>query len=104
MDDFLDELTLGNLDGDQYDLAECIGLEAYVKLVRTFAGSHLNVPMSKSITTEIRNRKINEEFDGDNQKKLAKKYGLSEMSIYRITADKLQEIKEKPIDGQLKMF
>lgn len=39
MIDLLDELTLEDLDGDQYDLAEYLGMESYIKLVRTFAGS-----------------------------------------------------------------
>lgn len=49
MDDFLDELLLEDLDGDQYDLAECIGLDVYVKLVRTFAGLPISIPMPNSI-------------------------------------------------------
>lgn len=50
MIDLLDELTLEDLDGDQYDLAKCLGMESYIKLVRTFAGSPINVPMPDTIT------------------------------------------------------
>ncbi|MCM1009023.1 MAG: DNA-binding protein [Ruminococcus flavefaciens] len=104
MDDFLDELTLDDLDGDQYDLAECIGLEMYIKLVRTFAGLPITIPMPKSINKNARNRRIIKEFNGCNAKQLARRYGLSKRRIHEITSYKLKEIKESPIDGQLKMF
>lgn len=61
MIDLLDELTLEDLEGDQYDLAECLGMKLYIKLVRTFAGSPINVPMPDKITLKLRNRKIREE-------------------------------------------
>lgn len=104
MDDFLDELMLDDLDGDQYDLAECIGLEVYIKLVRTFAGLPITIPMPNSINKKARNRKIIKEFNGCNAKKLARKYGLSKRRINELTAKKLKDIREAPIDGQLKMF
>ncbi len=104
MDDFLDELMLEDLSGDQYDLAECIGLEVYIKLVRTFAGLPITIPMPKSINKRARNRRIAKEFNGYNSKALARKYGLSKRRINELTAEKLKEIKEAPIDGQLKMF
>lgn len=104
VDDFLDDLVLDDLCGDQYDLAECIGLEAYIKLVRTFAGSPVTIPMPNSINKKARNRKIIKEFNGYNAKKLAKKYGLSKRRINELIAEKLKEIKGMPIEGQLKMF
>ena len=104
MDDFLDELLLEDLEGDQYDLAECIGLDVYVKLVRTFAGLPISIPMPTSINKNARNRKIIREFNGYNVKKLARKYGLSKRRINELVAEKLKEIKESPIDGQLKLF
>lgn len=104
MDDFLDDLVLEDLSGDQYDLAECIGLDVYVKLVRNFAGLPITVPMPQSINKSARNRKIIREFNGYNAKKLARKYGLSKRRINELTAKKLKEMKEAPIDGQLKIF
>ena len=35
----LDKLTLDDLDADQRQLAECIGMEAYRKLLKNYAGS-----------------------------------------------------------------
>lgn len=104
MDDFLDDLVLDDLSGDQYDLAECIGLEMYVKLVRNFAGLPISIPMPTSINKNARNRKIIKEFNGYNVKKLARKYGLSKRRINELTAEKLKEIRESPIDGQLRIF
>ena len=33
----LDKLTLDDLDADQRQLAECVGLEAYIKLLKNYA-------------------------------------------------------------------
>ncbi|MDE6599435.1 MAG: hypothetical protein K2K34_05075, partial [Oscillospiraceae bacterium] len=47
----LDKLTLGDLDEDQRELAECVGLEAYKKLLKNYAGSSITVlkPGTKNI-------------------------------------------------------
>ncbi|MDE6762869.1 MAG: hypothetical protein K2J73_04245 [Oscillospiraceae bacterium] len=41
----LDKLTLGDLDKGQRELAECIGLDAYKKLLKNYAGSPITVLM-----------------------------------------------------------
>ncbi len=63
-------------------------MEAYRKLVRTFAGSPINVPMPDTITLKLRNRKIREERNECSVKELALKYGVSEQTVYRICSYK----------------
>ena len=43
MNEYLNNLTLDDLDGDQKELAECIGIEAYIKLVKCFGGLNVYV-------------------------------------------------------------
>ena len=43
----LEQLTLDDLDEEQQELAECIGLDAYKKLVATYAGNPINVRCPK---------------------------------------------------------
>ncbi len=54
----LDKLTLDDLDADQRQLAECIGMEAYRKLLKNYAGSDIRVRMPKRITIPVRNMEI----------------------------------------------
>ena len=64
--DMLDRLTLEDLSGEQLEIAECIGMEAYVKLIRNYAGSPINVPMPDSVTYRLRNEEICNKFNGYN--------------------------------------
>lgn len=88
MIDLLDELKLEDLDGDQYDLAKCLGMESYIKLVRTFSGSPINVPMPDTITLKLRNKKIREERNKHSVRELALKYGVSKRTVYDICSYK----------------
>lgn len=102
--DILDKLTLDDLSGEQLELAECIGLEAYISLVRNYAGSPLNVPMPDTITMNLRNTEIKSKFNGYNFRELAKEYCLSEASIRRIVSDVVKEERSKPYENQCTFF
>lgn len=54
----LDNLELDDLDPEQRELAECIGLESYKKLITTYAGSYLCIRMPERITINLRNAEI----------------------------------------------
>lgn len=84
MQDFLDCLQYEDLDENDQDLVDCIGLDNFKNLVRTFGGSSINIKISKNIALDYRNKQICSEFDGGNYKQLARKYNLSEASVYRI--------------------
>ena len=88
MIDLLDELTLEDLDGDQYDLAKCLGMESYIKLVRTFAGSPINAPMPDTITLKLRNKKIREDRNKHSVRDLDLKYVVSKRTVYDICSYK----------------
>lgn len=100
----LDKITLDDLDEDQRELAECIGLESYKKLVENYAGSYVYVCKPDTVTVNIRNAQIQEEFNGYNYLDLAKKFNLSEISIRRIVSPVLVAVKSAPLPGQVSFF
>lgn len=87
MQDFLDCIQYEDLDETDRDLADCIGLDNFKNLVRTFGGSSINIKISKNIDLEYRNKQICSEFNGGNYKQLARKYNLSVTSVYRIISE-----------------
>ena len=100
----IDELTLEELDGDQRSLAECIGLDAYKKLVAEYSGSYVYVQKIATVTSNLRNAALKKEFNGYNYLELAKKYNLSESSVRRIVKERLNEIITEPLDNQTSFF
>ncbi|MBD5144740.1 MAG: hypothetical protein HDT21_02300 [Ruminococcus sp.] len=50
----LDKLTLGDLDEDQRELAECVGFDAYKKLLKNYAGSSITVPTPGTKNIDMR--------------------------------------------------
>ncbi len=100
----LDNLTVDDLDEEQRELAECIGIEAYKKLVRNYAGSPVRVRMPKTITKPLRDDEIRDKFNGSNYRELAREYDLSESSIRQIVRPKLPQLRAAPFEGQTSLF
>ena len=100
----LDNIQLEDLDGDQRQLAETIGIEAYRDLVKQYAGTHIYVPEHETFKANQRNAQIRKDFDGYNFRELARKYGLTESSIRRIVEDMREKIRKAPMEGQVKLF
>ena len=73
---------IAQLDGEQRELAEIIGLEAY--LTDSYAGCTIYVRKPEEITKKLRNTEICERFNGRNYRELAREYQLSESSIRKI--------------------
>ncbi len=97
----IDDITLEQLDGEQFDLAELIGIEAYRKLVKYYGGGSVYVCKADTIMKCNRNSEIRSKFNGYNYRELAMEYNLSEKMIREITADRLKVIKNMPMEGQL---
>ena len=100
----LDKLELEDLDEDQRQLAECIGLEAYKNLLLNYAGSSIYVRMPDQLTANIRNEEIRQKFTGYNFHDLAKEFNLSDVTIRRIVAPILAAAKAAPLPGQISLF
>ena len=80
--------SLGQLSGDQRELAESIGLEAYNMLIENFGGCQMYIPKRETIFKNIRNKEIQKYFNGFNYRELAKKYNLSKKTVYKIVSEK----------------
>lgn len=105
MNELPNMLKIDDLESEQLELAELIGLEAYIKLAEVYAGtSRLSIPPIRILTLPIRDSLIQREFDGNNIYQLAKKWELSDKYIRDIVSEQRQEFKLKPMDGQLSLL
>lgn len=92
----LDKLTIEDIENiEQREIAEIIGIDSYIRLVKEYGGTSIYVLKEDSLIKDIRDNKIREEFNGGNYVYLAKKYNLTENSIRNI-------VNKKELDGQIK--
>ncbi len=94
-------ISIYQLNGEQRELAEVIGLEAYKKLAEHYGGSHIYICKPDTVLRNTRNKEIYDKFNGFNYRRLAEEFNLSEKTIREIVAE---YIKEKKDDEQLKFF
>ena len=97
----LDNLGIEDLDADQRELADCIGMDAYKKLVKNYAGSFIYICKPDTVTANLRNEEIRRKFNGYNYSELAREYNLAEVSIRRIVSPVIAEVKTVPLPGQV---
>jgi len=97
----LDNLGIEDLDADQRELADCIGMDAYKKLVKNYAGSFIYICKPDTVTANLRNEEIRRKFNGYNYSELAREYNLAEVSIRRIVSPVIAEVKAAPLPGQV---
>ena len=84
--------------------AELIGINNLLILSKVYGGTSIYIPKIEEILKNKKYAKVMEEFDGGNIKKLARKYGISERTIYRLVQDTIRAAAIKPMDGQLNIF
>lgn len=97
----IDRISLDDLYGEQKELAETIGLEAYRKLVKTYGGLSVYVAKADYVIRNDRDGRIIQEYTGYNAKALAAKYDLTERSILRIVAPETERLKNEPMAEQI---
>jgi len=98
-------LTLDDLREEQKQIAEIIGVEAYLELTKVFGGTTIYIAKAEEIAKRNdRDSQIREEFDGSNYAALARKYGLTEVWIRNIVSEKAEELRRKPIEGQMELM
>ena len=105
-------LTIDDLDGENRELAELVGMEAFIKLVEVYGGTgKLYVPQADKVLIPVRDEKIREEYNGTNLYGICKKWELSESTVRAIVRDKAltlrrerEEKKRAPPDGQISMY
>ena len=84
------KIQLSDLRGEQREIAQAIGIKAYIELVKLYGGSYI-AKMDKLFCIN-RDAEIVRKFNGNNYAQLAKQYGLSERAIRTIIADYINEM------------
>lgn len=82
----LNHITVSDLRGEQRDLAEAVGLETYLKLVRMFGGCNLYIYKADTILRIARDAEIRNRYNGRNLRELVAAYGMSERTVREIIA------------------
>ena len=85
------------------EYARVIGIEALLKLCKEFGGTPIYLPKIEEIRRPALYRLIKQEYlETDiSMGALARKYGVSESTVYRLVRD---EAGRKSVPGQLNMF
>ena len=104
MDKLMELLSLDDLQGESKDLAELLGLETFKALVESFGGANIYIPKADSLILPLRNDLIVREYDGGNVFELSRKWGLTERRIQDIVKAKSEELRQKPLDGQVFLY
>ena len=79
---------LDQLSGEQRDLAEVIGIEAYRKLVVEYGGTHVYICKAETVLKEVICKEIQGKFNGKNYKTLSREYGISEKTVRKLISGK----------------
>lgn len=99
------DVTLDDLNEEQLQVVEVIGLEAYKRLIHYYAGTSIYIPKFSEIERRKRNEKIRIEYEKNGDiKALALKYSLSEIQIRTIIGDLFKNKKIDPYEGQVTLF
>lgn len=79
-----------------------IGTENFLLLCRAFGGTSIYIPKEEEFLRKEKYHQIAEEFNGENVKELAIKYGVSERTVYTIIKRNCKRKQE--MKGQMNLF
>ena len=77
-------IRMTDIPEEYRDIAEAIGLEAFIQLTLLCGGQSLYIPKRESLERNARDRDIRARFDGGNYRALACQFRLSERQIRKI--------------------
>lgn len=77
-------VSLEDIPAEHRDIAESLGLKAYLTLSVLCGGQNLYIPKREALERAARNREIQSQFNGSNYRALAIQYRLSERQIRKI--------------------
>ena len=83
------QIRISDLPGEVRAIAKLIGLKSTLKLVTEYNGDSVYIPKYDAIIRAVRDRAIRAEFNGANQKELARKFNLTSHTIRQIIKGKL---------------
>lgn len=99
-EELLRDLKTEDLQEQHQLIAEAVGIEGLIRLSKYFGGSSLNIPQKRNLLKQKIYAAIYREYDGDNIKRLAVKYDVSEATVYNIVRDRLATKKGGNVLGQ----
>ena len=82
-----DEIDKPDFEGDMIDVVEAVGVSAAKKLLTVFGGESIYFPKPEGMIRASRDRKIYEEFNGQNLRHLARKFKLTTRQIRSIVRE-----------------
>ncbi len=92
------DIIIDDLPDDIRNIAELIGLDACLKLVKTYSGEQIYFPKYDSITRKQRNRDIYDQFlSGKGYEELAHKYNLTVSSTREIINEERRIRQKEPV-------
>lgn len=98
----MDDIRLTDLPDDMRDLAELIGLDAFVRLVSRFGGCQIYIPKLDSVRRRARDREIYASRMKKTYTEMAREYNLTETAVRDIIRRVREENKPQP--KQLSLF
>ncbi|MEG0655265.1 MAG: Mor transcription activator family protein [Hydrogenoanaerobacterium sp.] len=98
MNSLLDTISIDDLEGEQLEIAEIVGIEKYRELVRRFGGNQMRILQEDTLIKDKRDSEIRSTYNGYNALELSIKYNLSDRTIRAIVAT------IKRIEGQTSLF
>ncbi len=72
------------INGDILELKEILGQELFERMQMTFGGTTIYFPTKSTVLRGYITKRIREEYDGTNRRRLMREYGLTKNSFYRI--------------------
>ena len=78
------EVRYEDIPEEYRDVAEALGMSAFLRLTALCGGQSLYIPKIESLEREGRDREIRARFDGGNYRALGAQYRLSERQIRKI--------------------
>lgn len=94
-----EQLTLDGMPMDCREIANAVGMEGLIALCEAVGGTQIYLPKADTLLASVLPRVIREEYNGYNVQALARKYGVSERTVYNY----IQGCSPSPIDGQITM-
>ncbi len=77
-------VTMEDVPEEFREVAEALGMKAFLKLITLCGGQDLYIPKRESLERGPRDRAIRARFDGGNYRQLAAQYRLSVRQIRKI--------------------
>lgn len=87
----LQRVKYEDLTPEQRELADLLGMDVFLTLVKQCGGTNLYIPKAESVGRMARNAMIKAEFTGYNLKALAAKFRLSQVQIRNIITKRCEE-------------